>query len=191
MTQSTDPADCSLIPDDEQGGRLAVEHLLAGGRTRIGHITGPSRFLAARLRAKGAVDALARAGHELAGGSVLHGVWSEEWGRQATHILLRSDPDVDAIFCGSDQIARGVADVLRELGHRVPAQVALVGYDNWDVMAANCRPPLTTIDLNLTQLGHSAADRLLAAIEGNPTHGVHTMPCQLVVRESTGAPTRV
>ena len=118
-------------------------------------------------------------------------MWSEEWGRQATHILLRSDPDVDAIFCGSDQIARGVADVLRELGHRVPAQVALVGYDNWDVMADNCRPPLTTIDLNLTQLGHSAADRLLAAIEGNPSHGVHTMPCQLVVRESTGAPTRV
>jgi LacI family transcriptional regulator len=191
MTQSTDPSDCSLIPDDEQGGRLAVEHLLAGGRTRIGHITGPERFLAARLRAKGAVDALARAGHELAGGAVLHGVWSEEWGRQATHILLRSDPDVDAIFCGSDQIARGVADVLRELGHRVPAQVALVGYDNWDVMADNCRPPLTTIDLNLTQLGHSAADRLLAAIEGNPSHGVHTMPCQLVVRESTGAPTRV
>src|SRR6266571_4071673 len=43
MTQSTDPDDCSLIPDDEQGGRLAVEHLLAGGRTRIGHITGPER----------------------------------------------------------------------------------------------------------------------------------------------------
>ncbi len=174
-----------------QSTELAVEHLLAGGRTRIGHITGPERFLAARLRAKGAVDALARAGHELAGGAILHGVWSEEWGRQATHILLRSDPDVDAIFCGSDQIARGVADVLRELGHRVPAQVALVGYDNWDVMADNCRPPLTTIDLNLTQLGHSAADRLLAAIEGNPSHGVHTMLCQLVVRESTGAPTRV
>src|SRR5207247_5914686 len=85
MTQSTDPSDCSLIPDDEQGGRLAVEHLLAGGRTRIGHITGPERFLAARLRANGAVDALARAGHELAGGAILHGRRSEARGREASH----------------------------------------------------------------------------------------------------------
>jgi LacI family transcriptional regulator len=190
MAQSADENDCSLVPDDEQGGQLAVEHLLASGRTRIGHITGPERFLAARLRAKGAQRALARAGYELAGAGVLNGGWSEEWGRQATHILLRSDPDVDAIFCGSDQIARGVSDMLRELGRSVPDEIALVGFDNWDVMAATARPPLTTIDMNLMQLGRSAADRLLAAIEGNPSHGLHKQECLLVVRESSGPPTR-
>lgn len=187
MTQSTDERECALIPDDEQGGRIAIEHLLATGRTRIGHITGPERFLAARLRAQGAVQALDRAGHRLAGPGLLHGEWSEEWGRQATHILLRSTPDTDAIFCGSDQIARGVADMLREMGYRVPGQIALVGFDNWDVMADSCRPPLTTVDLNLTELGRAAADHLLAAIDGNPAHGAHTLPCRLVVRESTGA----
>src|SRR5262249_38697261 len=109
MAQSADPADCSLAPDDVGGGRLAIEHLLATGRTRIGHITGPARFLAARLRAEGASGALADAGLELAGSRVLHGEWSEQWGRQATHILLRAASDVDAVFCGSDQIARGVA----------------------------------------------------------------------------------
>ena len=188
MTQSTDPGDCSLIPDDQQGGRIAIEHLLVSGRSRVGHITGPERFLAARLRAQGAQDALADAGLELAGSAVLHGEWSEEWGRQATHILLRSNPDIDAIFCGSDQIARGVSDTLRELGIAVPAQIALIGFDNWDVMAATSRPPLTTVDLNLTQLGRSAADHLLAAIDGRPAHGVHTFPCRLIVRESSGAP---
>ncbi|MEN3304812.1 MAG: LacI family transcriptional regulator [Micromonosporaceae bacterium] len=187
MTQSADPADCSLAPDDAGGGRLAIEHLLATGRTRIGHITGPERFLAARLRADGARSALADAGLALAGTRVLNGEWSEEWGRQATHILLRAQPEVDAVFCGSDQIARGVADSLRESGHRVPADIALVGFDNWEVMAAACRPPLTTVDMNLTQLGRSAAQRLLAAIDGDPAHGLHTLPCQLVVRESTGA----
>ena len=189
MTQSADPADCSLAPDDQEGGRLAIAHLLATGRTRIGHITGPQRFLAARLRAEGARATLAQSGLELAGPGVLHGEWSEEWGRQASHILLRSQPDVDAIFCGSDQIARGVADSLREGGYRVPADIALVGFDNWEVMAAACRPPLTTVDMNLTQLGRSAAQRLLAAIEGHPSHGLHTLPCRLIVRESTGAPT--
>jgi LacI family transcriptional regulator len=187
MTQSADPADCSLAPDDAGGGRLAIEHLLATGRSRIGHITGPDRFLAARLRAEGARAALGEAGLALAGARVLHGEWSEEWGRQATHILLRAQPDIDAVFCGSDQIARGVADSLRESGRRVPADIALVGFDNWEVMAAAGRPPLTTVDMNLTRLGHIAAQRLLAAIDGHPSHGLETLPCQLVVRQSTGA----
>src|SRR5438876_4191906 len=65
MTQSADTADCSFAPDDAQGGRVAIEHLLVTGRTRIGHITGPERFLAARLRAEGARAALADAGLEL------------------------------------------------------------------------------------------------------------------------------
>ena len=110
MTHSTDPADLSLIPDDEEGGALAVRHLLSTGRTRIGHVTGPQRFKAAVLRAEGAQKALASAGLELAGGEPLYGEWTEEWGRQATDVLLRSEADLDAIFCGNDQIARGVAD---------------------------------------------------------------------------------
>ncbi len=186
MTQSTNPDDCSVAPDDEAGGRMAVAHLLAIGRVRIGHITGPERFLAARLRAHGACDALAEAGLALAAPGALHGEWSEEWGRQATHIILRASPDIDAIFCGSDQIARGVADALRESGRRVPADIALVGYDNWEVVAPACRPPLTTVDMNLAQLGRYAAERLLDAIEGEPARGLHTLPCELVVRESTG-----
>ena len=81
-------------------------------------------------------------------------------------MLLRAAPDVDAVFCGSDQIARGVADALRESGRRLPADVALVGYDNWEVIATGCRPPLTTVDMDLTRLGRYAAEQLLAAIDG-------------------------
>jgi DNA-binding LacI/PurR family transcriptional regulator len=176
MAQSTDSTDCSIVRDDEQGGRLAAEHLLATGRIRIGHITGPQRFVAARLRAKGLERALAAAGSQLAGPGVLYGEWSEAWRRQAARILLQSTPDLDAVFCGSDQLARGVADMLRELRHRVPDKVALVGFDNWEVMAATCRPPLTTVDMNLTRLGRSAPDRLLAAIDGDPSMGCR--PCR-------------
>jgi LacI family transcriptional regulator len=185
MTHSTDPADLSLIPDDEEGGALAVRHLLSTGRTTIGHVTGPRRFKAAVLRAKGTQSALAAAGLDLAGGEPLYGEWTEEWGRQATDVLLRSVPGLDAIFCGNDQIARGVADAAREAGRRVPEDVALVGYDNWEVNAASCRPPLTTVDMNLRELGRAAGERLLAAIEGHPSSGLHLLPCSLVVRESS------
>jgi LacI family transcriptional regulator len=183
MTQSRNPGDLSLIPDDEQGGEIAVRHLVTLGRSRVAHVTGPERFLSARLRAAGARKALAAAG--LAGGEALFGEWSEEWGRQAAQVVLRSHPDTDAIFCGCDQIARGVADALREEGRQVPGDVALVGYDNWDVFAATGRPPLTTVDMCLRELGGLAAQRLLAAIDGEQARGVERHPCRLVIREST------
>ena len=187
--ESEDPRDLSIICDDEQGAELAVGHLLRTGRTRIAHITGPERHGSARVREAGARAALAAAGEDFAaGGGALWGEWSEAWGRDAGQILLRSGEPFDAVFCGSDQIARGVADTLRESGRRVPEDVALVGFDNWDVMAAACRPPLTTIDPRLAELGRVAAGKLLAAIEGGtPEQGRLLLPCDLVIRQSTGA----
>jgi LacI family transcriptional regulator len=185
MAQSLDRQDLSVLPDDEGGGHVAIDHLVEQGRSRIGHISGPDHFEAARRRARGANESLTRAGLKMAGGEVLFGSWSEEWGRQATALLLERAPAADAIFCGSDQIARGVADALRECGRRVPDDVALVGFDNWGVMAEACRPPLTTVDPNLIEVGRVAARELLAAIEGHAPGGVRTVACSLVVREST------
>ena len=99
---------------------------------------------------------------------------------------MRSGKLFDGIFCGSDQLARGVADALREAARSVPEEVGIVGVDNWEVMAEGCRPPLTTVDLNLTELGHIAATKLLNAIEGHPLEqGVQLLPCRLVTRRST------
>ena len=92
----------------------------------------------------------------------------------------------DAVFCGNDQIARGMADALRERGIAVPADVAIVGFDNWDVMALAARPPLTSIDMNLKALGREAGDRLIDMIAGKRVSGVQRRPCSLVVRQSSG-----
>ncbi len=62
----------------------------------------------------------------------------------------------------------------------------MVGFDNWDVLATACRPPLTTVDMNLRQLGRAAGERLLAAVDGHPVSGLQLLPCSLVVRESSG-----
>ena len=92
------------------------------------------------------------------------------------------------MFCGSDQIAAGFVEAVREAGRRVPEDIAVVGYDNWEVPAAEARPPLTTIDMNLEALGRAAAQHLFAAIDGRAASGVHRMPCRLVIRDSTVAP---
>jgi len=188
MTQpagrGTEPAGvgAAVLPDDEDGGRAAAAHLLAIGRRRIAHIAGPERFLAARLRARGFAAAIAEAGVPPCG-EVRFGEWTEPWGREAAGVLLADRPD--AIFCGSDQIARGVADTLRAVGRRVPDDVAIVGFDNWLPMAMGALPPLTSVDPCLEEVGRVAATRLLAAIGGEQSGDVQRVPARLEIREST------
>ncbi|MFI2755063.1 LacI family DNA-binding transcriptional regulator [Cellulomonas sp. P22] len=182
---SDDPADCSLVPDNVHAGHLAVEHLVATGRTRIAHIGGDRTYDAARARDTGIREALAAAGLGLTGGETLFGSWSEQWGRAATQSLLDRQPDLDAIICGSDQIARGALDTLRERGVQVPRQVAVASFDNWQILATGSRPQLTSIDMCFEALGRAAADRLVQAIDGRRTHGVEALPCRLEVRGST------
>ena len=74
-----------------------------------------------------------------------------------------------------------------ELTDEVPVIAAwiAVGFDNWEVIAAACRPPLTTVDMNLRELGRTAGEELLSAIEGRPSSGLRRLPCSLVLRESS------
>jgi LacI family transcriptional regulator len=182
---SDDPSDLSLTPDNTGAARIAIEHLVAGGRTRIAHITGDPTYTAAQDRAVGARAALADAGLELVG-DVLFSEWSEGWGRDAAALLLTRYPDIDAVLCGSDQIARGVLDTARDFGRAVPEDIAVIGFDNWEVLTTNARPELSSIDANLQQLGRTAAQRVFAALDGvDIGSGTQYLPGRLVIRGST------
>jgi LacI family transcriptional regulator len=176
---SADERDCSVVPDEAAGARLIAAHLRALGRRRIAIITGPEHHHSARVRAEAATTGLDLVTPPL------YGAWSEAWGRQGVGILLAQGHDVDAVICGSDQIARGAGDALRESGHPVPAEVALTGFDNWDVMTLASRPPLTSVDMDLEGLGRTAAQLLLDAIDGRPSPGLHLHPPKLAIRDST------
>lgn len=182
---SLDPDDASVIPDNTHGGTLAAQHLVTTGRRRIAHISGDVAYLAARERTEGVQRALAAAGLTLAGGEVLYGSWSEAWGRSAALTLLDRDPQIDAIICGSDLIARGALEALRGRGVDVPRDVAVIGFDNWKVLVEGSRPALTSIDMNFEALGRRAAERLIDAIAGREKPGIETLDCRLVVRGST------
>ena len=184
FAHSDDEDALTLLPDDAGGARLAVEHLVAMGRKRIAHVTGPQHFEAVQLRRSGYLAGLAAAG--LPPLPCLHGKWSESWGRDAVAALLADPgPRPDALFCGNDQIARGAAEALREAGLRVPQDVALVGFDNWAVMAEAARPALTSVDMGMVGLGQEAGRQLIAMIDGEPRRGLIRLPCHLVVRAST------
>jgi LacI family transcriptional regulator len=188
FSQTDDPDAFCLLPDDEGGATLATEHLAKLGRRRIAHVTGPERFEAVRLRRDGYRKSLRRAGLDEPEGFYLPGIWSEGWGREAVAQLFRGRRSTpDAIFCGNDQIARGVADALRERGVAVPDSVSIVGFDNWEIIAEATRPPLTSVDMNLSELGREAGRKLMELIAGKRHAGVHRLPCSLVMRESCGA----
>ncbi|TCM52626.1 LacI family transcriptional regulator [Rhizobium sp. PP-F2F-G48] len=173
----------SFVPDDAQGARLAVEHLLSLGHRRILHITGPEDFAAVRRRAEAYRDCL---GSE---GEVMYGPWGEDWGHEAIRQMLARDrPRPEAIFCGSDETARGVIDASRDNGLSVPGDIAVVGFDNWHVVAAQTRPALTTIDMGLKELGRRAGLAMLDLTQGKSVPlGIEALGCNLVVRKSCGA----
>ena len=174
----------SVLTDNRQAGRIGIEHLVGAGRTRVAYVGGDSTYDAAILRADGATEALTSAGLELVT-PVLYGPWSETWGRHAARIVLDRAPSVDAIMCGSDQIARGVMDTLRESGRSIPEDVAVLGHDNWEIFAAEARPPLSSVDMNFQKVGRLAAHLLFEAMNGSPRPGSHIVGGRVVNRAST------
>jgi len=187
LIRSSAPEDMSVTYDDAAGARLAVEHLISMGRRRIAHVTGPRHHHSSSARLGAWEQALHDAGLPVVRPDLAYGAWSEEWGHQAATVLAQDVTGLDGIFCGSDQVARGVIDGLTDAGRRVPDDVAVVGFDNWDVMASGRRPLLTSIDPDLGTVGRVAANKLLDAIDGNPSPGVHLVSPRLVIRESSAA----
>lgn len=185
-SQADDENAYCLVPDDEGGARLAVDHLIEQGRKRIAHVSGPERFEAVRLRHAGYLKSLAAAKLAFQPGFYLNGPWSEQWGRDAVAALFDGDgPKPDAIFCDNDQLARGVCEAARERGLDVPRDLAIVGFDNWDVMTSGARPQLSSVDMNLSTLGREAGEALLEIMAGKQLRGVNRLPCSLVVRDSS------
>lgn len=183
--------------DNVAGGRVATEHLISKGRTRIAHISGPTDMAAGEDRLIGWKQALATAGLEP--GPVYGGEFTTVMGAHAMEQILEEDPNIDAVFAGSDLMALGALRVLESHGKRVPQDVSLVGYDDLGV-AASSVPPLTTVanpvsDMTkwatfelLYQLGYMTDEERLGALNVSGVVRTETsiiLPTVLVERESS------
>lgn len=181
---STDLEDCSVVCDNIEAGRIAINHLISCGRRRIAIIGGDETYTAAIDRTKGSLEALTELGLKPVG-PIRYGKWDESWGRAATRLLLDQGVEFDAVVCQSDQLARGCIDVLKQQNIRIPDDVAVIGHDNWSVLTSGARPSLTSIDNECESIGRRAARYLMDAIDGHPHHGVNYTSCRLIQREST------
>jgi DNA-binding LacI/PurR family transcriptional regulator len=165
--------------DNRGGGRAAAEHLLARGAKTIATVTGPLDMTAAVDRYEGYRDALADRPPLVANAD-----FTVEGGERAMRELLARAPDLDAVFVASDLMAVGALIALRALGRRVPADVAVVGFDDVPLAAAS-EPPLTTVRQPLEAMSHALVDLLAARIAGGAGGDEHvTCATQLVRRAS-------
>lgn len=153
----------SVDSDNYGGARQAVEHLLSRGRREIAHITGRLDVYGAQRRVDGYREALRDAGQTVDERLIEPGDFTEEGGRRAMAALLERRPDLDAVFAGSDVMAAGARQVLREAGLRIPDDVALVGYDD-SAIARHMEPPLTSVRQPIEEMGRRMIDLLLEEI---------------------------
>jgi DNA-binding LacI/PurR family transcriptional regulator len=172
--------------DNRGGGRLAIDHLLSIGRTKIGTVTGPMDMVAAVDRFDGYCDGLRAAGIRPTKTLVEAGDFSDRSGEQAMNTLLRRNPDLDGVFVGSDPMAMGALRALAKAGKRVPEDVAVVGFDDMP-MAGYAHPPLTTVRQPLDEMAAAMAELLLAQLTHQSTYdGLDHIVCstELVRRAS-------
>ncbi|WP_308805616.1 LacI family DNA-binding transcriptional regulator [Acrocarpospora corrugata] len=177
------PDQCSVAVNDIVGGTTAVNHLRAGGATSIGYVTGPLTIRQCIDRRTGAERAL--------GGAVPLRVtempaMTPRAGQEAAAKMIAEGELPDAIFCANDLLALGVLRGLMHAGIRVPEDVALIGYDDIDFVAASA-VSLSSIRQPTHQLGRVATELLLDECDHPGTHAHQQIMFQpeLVVREST------
>jgi DNA-binding LacI/PurR family transcriptional regulator len=167
---------------DHFGGvAAAVRHLVASGRRRIATIAGPQDMVAGIDRLAGYRATLEEAG---LGQHVALGDFTRESGLAAMQRLLTADPALDAVFAASDMMAHGALVALRAAGRRVPHDVAVIGFDDFEISRYS-DPPLTTVRQPIADMGRTMARQLLGLINGEAgLPDAVVLPTELVVRES-------
>lgn len=174
---------------DNSGGMEALAaHLVSGhGYHRLGFVGGPPDAPDAVERLT-VFAAAVRSHPDCTLDVVPGGDFSEASGRTAARVLLGREAVPEAVACVNDQMAIGVIRELQRSGIRVPADVAVTGFD--DVFPARVvEPPLTTVGQPFRELGVRAAGRLLERIAGSEVQpSAEVLPTALVVRRSCGCP---
>ena len=171
--------------DNVHASYRAVNHLIHLGRKRIGTITGPKASAVGLDRLEGYRKALSENGMQIEEDLIMEGEFTEASGYSAMQMLVLAKPD--AIFAASDAMAIGAIRATRELGIRVPEDIAFVGFDDLPI-ATLSNVQLTTVRQPVVEFGIRAVEALIDQIENNGKKPYRIiMETELIVRESCGA----
>jgi LacI family transcriptional regulator len=172
--------------DNSAGASQAVEHLIDLGHRRIGFISNaPLSYAGAQDRFAGYKATLSKHGFPLIPELIRTAVFLPDSGQAAMEDLLALAEPPTAVFVASDVVALGAMSAIHNAGLDIPNDVAIVGFDDI-FLAAQAHPPLTTVRVPAYGLGWTAAEILIALIQGDQVASV-TLETELVIRASCGS----
>jgi DNA-binding LacI/PurR family transcriptional regulator len=187
-SQGAAPYTCSVRVDDRHGARLATAHLIRLGHRCIAHVAGPVGHSPSAERLDGYRSALDEAGLPFDPDRVFPGDGRPSGGEAAIAVLHARGIEASAVFCYNDMTAIGLLAAARRLGLRVPADLAVVGFDDIPI-AAYVSPALTTVAQPKMELGQRAMEMALALMGGaQDAVGDVILVGRMVIRESAGLP---
>jgi LacI family transcriptional regulator len=174
-----------MTMDDERAARLATEHLIGLGHTRIGFVSGSGEYSLSQWRVDGWKAAMAAAGLDIRD-LLATGDFSFASGERAARDLLGLSDAVTAIVASNDQMALAALDVARERGLSVPADLSIISFDDTPIVHFAV-PTLTAIDQPIAATASRAVELIIDAQRGTdlPDEPV-VIPAALVQRQSTG-----
>lgn len=179
----------AVAGDDELGGYLATRHLIARGHRRIGYIAGPLSTSTAADRGRGYRRAHREAGLDVDERLIVESTYRAEGGTAAAAHLLSSPEPPSAIFAVTDATAIGAMAVARDVGLKVPDDIAVIGYNDSDI-ASLLTVPLSSVRLPLAEMGRRAVELLLQWIDSGHPPASEVMAPQLMVRASSAVDVR-
>nr|WP_281381944.1 substrate-binding domain-containing protein [Nocardiopsis mwathae] len=184
-----DPA--GILPgvwiDDARAMTRIVTHLRGLGHERIGHVSGPSGLLHTERRSAAFRAATRTSAGSRTGPAAVTTDFSDTEGARATRSLLSSPERPTAIVYDNDVMAVAGMSVARQSGLAVPTDVSIVAWED-STLCRVTHPTLTTLSRDASGFGATAAERLLALIDGEPPGDVEFSVPELTIRESTAPP---
>lgn len=179
----------SVAVDNSQGAGSMMQHLFSLGHREIAYISGPEGNADATERLRAWHTAMQGAGVGRIDELLVQGDFSETAGYEAGYTILSRERRPTAVFAANDAMAIGALCAVREQGVRVPDEMAVVGFDDIPI-ARFVSPPLTTVSVEIAELGRQAFELFLEASEQDREPRLQILPTHLVIRESCGSRAR-
>ena len=170
--------------DNYMAAKEATEYIIGRGHNKIGFIGGSPRLTVTLDRLNGYKEALRVSNIDLNEDYIIHGDFLRESGQEAVKALLRRTIPPTGLLVTDDLMAVGVVNTLTEMQIDIPSKVSIVSFNN-ALFAEMSRPPLTSIDINIKELGYQAASNLIQLLnnENDPVRRI-IIPHKLIIRQS-------
>jgi LacI family transcriptional regulator len=175
-----------IVSNDHLGGAAVARHLADLGHARVAFISGPPTFRSSHERRRGFEAGLAERKLKLSPRYVVEGAYTFASGVDCGRRLLGLKQRPTAVFAGNDEMAAGVLQAARMGELRVPEDLSVVGFDDFQI-AASVWPRLTTVRSPTREIGRTASLKLIGRLTETAGDAAETSPT-LIVRESSGPP---